>query len=150
MVTACTTTVYVIGKCPAKGCRNASRVVVRDAPVRQSGPYIYTDWQIPAAAPYGTVHAKLGPKAEAHRGWGNNPRPSAFLESRRHAYDAAWFAAVEDAGWICTKHDRFMVTREVQGVVREEKPCTAACRGALGPSCECVCGGEFHGSHHDR
>jgi hypothetical protein len=143
-----TTTVYVIGKCPAKGCRNASRVVVPDAPIRQSGPHTYTDWQIPAAAPYGTVVAGLSPGSDTHQGWGTNPRPSRWLANNRHAYDAVWFAAVEAAGWICTAHDRFMVTREVRGVVNAEKPCTATCRGATGPSCECVCGGQFHGSNH--
>lgn len=140
------TTVYVIGKCPEMGCKNASRVVVQDAPIRQSGPYTYTDWQIPAPAPYGQVHARLGPKAEAHYRWGNFPRPSQYLTIHRHAYDAAWLAAIQAAGWICTTHDRFMVTNEIKGIVNEMRPCTAKCRSATGPSCECVCGGEFHGS----
>jgi hypothetical protein len=31
----------------------------------------------------------------------------------------------------------------------EAKPCTAACRAAFGPHCDCVCGGEGHGSNYD-
>lgn len=144
MTTGRTTTVYVIGKCPEKGCKRASRVVVHDAPIMRSGPYSWTDWKIKAPAPYDRVDAHLSPKSDRHYRW--SPRPSRYLEVNRHAYDAAWLAAVTAAGWICIDHDRFMVTREVQGIVNEMKPCTAKCRGATGPSCECVCGGEFHGS----
>lgn len=146
MTTGRTTTVYVIGKCPEKGCKRASRVVVRDAPIVRTGPYTWTDWKIPAPAPYDKVTAGLGLKSHVHYPWRSNPRPSRYLEVNRHAYDAAWLAAVTDAGWICTEHDRFMVTREVKGIVNEEKPCTATCQNATGPSCTCECGGEFHGS----
>lgn len=139
-----TTTVYVIGKCPAKGCKNRRRVVIPDAPIKRSSVYTYTDWQIPAPAPYGLAHAQLGKSSDRHRLY---PRPSRYLTVRQHPYDVAWFAAVEAAGWICTDHDRFMITVEVKGIVNAEKPCTAACRGAIGPNCECVCGGEGHGSN---
>lgn len=136
-----TTTVYVIGKCPIKGCRNRRRVVIHDAPIKRSGPYTYTDWQIPAPAPYDTVRAAcLGPKS-------NNPRPSQYLKSHRNEYEKAWFTAIEAAGWICQQHDRFMVVQPVHGVVNHSKPCTGACRSAVGPSCDCACGGEFHGSN---
>jgi hypothetical protein len=78
------------------------------------------------------------------------PRPSKFLAAREgagHAFDRAWFGAVTAAGWICTEHDRFMTTVEVKGIVNAEKPCTAACRAATGPNCECVCGGDGHGAN---
>jgi hypothetical protein len=142
-----TTTVYVIGKCPVTGCKNRRRQVIVDAPVKQRGVYTWTDWQIPAPAPYGQVHAGLSKRSDKHR-LGFFPLPSGYLATHRHAYDVAWFTAVSDAGWICTEHDRFMVTVEVEGIVNYEKPCNAKCKGATGPNCECVCGGEGHGSNY--
>jgi hypothetical protein len=146
--TISTTTVHVIGKCPIKGCKNRRRVTVENAPVKRNRIYTYTDWQIPAPEPYGKVHSQLSKASDKHNGWGNNPRPSQWLANNRHAYDAAWFAAVESAGWICRDHDRFMVTVEISGVVNAEKPCTGHCKAATGPNCECVCGGEGHGSNY--
>jgi hypothetical protein len=145
--TIATTTVHVIGKCPVKGCKNRRRNTIADAPIKRDRIYTYTDWQIPAPAPYNLVHARLSAKSDKHNGYGLNPRPSVYLASNPHAYETAWFTAVTDAGWICTDHDRFMITAEVQGVVNEMKPCTAGCRSAVGPSCDCVCGGEGHGSN---
>lgn len=140
------TTVYVIGKCPVKGCKNRRRHA-RPGQIKNNRMYTWTEWTIPAAAPYGEVHAALGKGSDRHAGWGTNPRPSKYLASNQHAHERAWFAAIETAGWICTAHDRFMVTVEVSGVVNAEKPCTAACKGATGPNCECVCGGEGHGAN---
>lgn len=145
--TIATTTVHVIGKCPIKGCKNRRRVTIPDAPIKRQGMYTWTDWQIPATAPYGQVRAKLGKGSDTHHGWGLNPHPSKWLACNPDAYEQAWLAAVDAVGWICHEHDRFMVTVEVKGVVNEAKPCTAACRGAVGPSCDCVCGGEGHGSN---
>lgn len=145
--TIATTTVHVIGKCPVKGCKNRRRNTITDAPIKRQGIYTYTDWQIPAPAPYNLVRAALSDRSDKHWGWGTNPRPAQYLAVNRHAYDIAWFAAVAAAGWICREHDRFMVTVEVKGVVNEMKPCTAACRAAVGPSCDCVCGGEGHGGN---
>ncbi len=34
---------------------------------------------------------------------------------------------------------------KVAGTFREDKPCTARCMAAVGPSCECFCGGANHG-----
>jgi hypothetical protein len=141
------TTVHVLGKCPAKGCANRRRNTIADAPVRRYGRHTYTAWQIPAPEPYGQVFAHLHKKSDRHAGWGNHPRPSAFLHSHTRPQDVAWFIAVRDAGWICTEHDRFMVTVEVKGNVNATKPCTAACRAATSAICDCVCGGEFHGAN---
>lgn len=145
-MTSATTTVHVIGKCPVKGCRNRRRITVVDAPIVSDRLYTWTDWKIPAAAPYGLVRAALSAKSVKHAGWGSNPRPSRYLANNDHPYDVAWFHAVEVAGWVCVEHDRFMVTVEVEGVVNAAKPCTAACQGAVGPSCDCCCGGAGHGS----
>lgn len=140
-----TTTVHVIGKCPVKGCRNRRRITA-DGHIKTNRLYTWTDWKIPAAAPYDAVTAGLGKASDKHAGWGRNPRPSQWLANNPHAYDRAWFDAVTAAGWICTEHDRFMVTVEVSGVYNAAKPCTAACQGATGPNCDCVCGGDGHGS----
>lgn len=139
-----TTTVHVIGRCPVKGCRNRRRVTVVDAPIRRSQIYTWTSWKIPAADPYGEVSAGLGKGSPIHDRGG--ARPSKYLAVNGCAYESAWFAAVTHIGWVCAEHDRFMVTVEVKGIVNAEKPCTGACRSATGPNCECVCGGEGHGS----
>lgn len=141
------TTVHVIGKCPVKGCTNRRRNTIEDAPIRTHGRYTYTAWQIPAPAPYGQVFAHLHAKSSRHHGYGLNPRPSAFLTKWSRPEEIAWFTAVRDAGWICTEHDRFMVTVVVQGNVNAAKPCTVACRAATSATCDCVCGGEFHGTN---
>lgn len=140
-----TTTVHAIGKCPVKGCKARKRVTIPDAPIVRGPIYTWTDWKIPAAAPYDAVHPQLSKDGPKHRL--SCAPPSKYLTVNRHAYDAAWFGAVQAAGWICTEHDRFMATVEVKGIVNAAKPCTAACRGATGPNCECVCGGEGHGSN---
>jgi hypothetical protein len=140
-----TTTVHVIGKCPVKGCKNRRRVTIPNAPIKRGRLYTWTEWQIPAAAPYNAVPAQLSKSSPKH-GMGC-ARPSQYLAINRHPFDTAWFGAVEAAGWICVDHDRFMVVVEVKGVVNAEKPCTAACKGATGPSCECVCGGDGHGAN---
>ncbi len=145
-MTATATTVHVIGKCPVKGCKNRRRHT-RPGVVKHNRMHTWTEWTIPAAEPYGQVFAALSKASEKHWGYGNNPRPSGWLANRPHAYDRAWYAAVQAAGWICTEHDRFMVTVEVQGVVNAEKPCTPGCKSATGPNCECVCGGEGHGAN---
>ena len=36
----------------------------------------------------------------------------------------------------------------VQGSFSESVKCGGKCRGAVGPSCDCQCGGENHGSGH--
>jgi len=142
-----TTTVHVIGKCPIKGCKNRSRITVTDAPVRRTNQYTYTDWQIPAAAPYGQVQAHLSQRSDRHHGYGLNPRPSQWLANHpRDPYERVWFDAVTAAGWVCTEHDRFMVTVEVAGVVREDRACDGRCLAATGPNCECSCGGANHGA----
>jgi len=140
-----TTTVHVIGKCPITGCKNRRRVTIPDAPIVRGQIYTWTDWKIPAPAPYGSVPSQLSKGGPKHT-LACAP-PSKYLTVNRHAYDQAWLAAIEAAGWICTDHDRFMTTVEVAGVVNAEKPCTGACRAATGPNCECVCGGEGHGSN---
>lgn len=139
-----TTTVYVIGKCPIKGCKNRRRVTVEDAAIIRRGVYTYTDWKIPAPAPYGAVPGHLSDGSDRHYG----PRPERYLASNPYAYEQAWFAAVDAAGWICRDHNRFMVTTEVRGVINAEKPCNGKCKAATGPNCECVCGGEGHGSNY--
>lgn len=43
---------------------------------------------------------------------------------------------------------RDMVGRPVKGHVNPSVPCNAKCVNAIGPDCECSCGGANHGSGH--
>jgi hypothetical protein len=47
----------------------------------------------------------------------------------------------------CGQHGAYDV-HVVRGVVVEDKPCNAKCMGAVGPACECSCGGKNHGGGH--
>ena len=140
-----TTTVHVIGKCPIKGCRNRRRNTY-PGQIKRNRLHTWTEWKLPAAAPY-----TAGVFAHLFKGsqWHHNP-PSKMAAYHAtgggHPHDRAWLAAVTDAGWICTTHDRFMVTVEVKGTVNLDKTCDGRCTNATGPNCECPCGGANHGA----
>jgi hypothetical protein len=36
----------------------------------------------------------------------------------------------------------------LKGTVNTEKECTGRCMASKGPSCDCACGGDNHGSNH--
>jgi hypothetical protein len=38
-------------------------------------------------------------------------------------------------------------TRRIEGSYNVEKKCDARCFNAVGPSCDCSCGGKFHGTN---
>lgn len=140
-----TTTVHVIGKCPVKDCKNRRRNTYEGV-IRGDRYRTWTDWKIPAGDGYNAVPAGLSERSDKHHGWGLNPRPSKWMANNPHPYDQAWIDAVEAAGWICTDHDRFMVTVEVKGTVNIDKTCNGHCRNATGPNCECTCNGAQHGA----
>jgi len=83
-----TTTVHVIGKCPITGCKNRRRVTIPDAPIVRGQIYTWTDWKIPAPAPYGSVPSQLSKGGPKHT-LACAP-PSKYLTVNRHAYDQAW------------------------------------------------------------
>ncbi len=126
-----TVTVHAIGKCPIKGCKARRRNSFTGRVVRDRHG-AHTLWGIPSA--YGEV-APYVLKLPA--------RPSTYAEN---VYEAAFVAAMREHGWTCETHDRFMAIVTVRGTVNFDKPCTARCKSATGPNCECVCGGEGHGA----
>jgi len=46
----------------------------------------------------------------------------------------------------CPNHPGMLTWRELKAKVTEEKECNGVCMGAVGPSCDCSCGGENHGT----
>lgn len=43
---------------------------------------------------------------------------------------------------------RQMLGNEIRGVFNADVACSAKCQGAVGPQCECSCGGKNHGRNH--
>lgn len=52
------------------------------------------------------------------------------------------------AGLLCEEHKKHLVWNQLKGRVNPEKECNGICMGAVGPSCDCSCGGENHGKNH--
>ncbi|MBB3752579.1 hypothetical protein FHT44_005091 [Mycolicibacterium sp. BK634] len=52
------------------------------------------------------------------------------------------------AGMWCADHQRHLTWNQLQGRVNPDKECNGVCMGAVGPSCDCACGGENHGTNH--
>jgi hypothetical protein len=48
---------------------------------------------------------------------------------------------------VCTACRMAVKVRAIAGRVTEQ-PCGARCLGAVGPACDCQCGGENHGGGH--
>lgn len=46
---------------------------------------------------------------------------------------------------ICPTHNRPLRWDRVEGRVSESRKCDPRCTGAIGPNCECACGGANHG-----
>lgn len=51
-------------------------------------------------------------------------------------------------GAWCPEHDTFLDWNQLTGRTRPDKECNGVCMGAVGPSCDCACGGENHGMNH--
>ena len=66
---------------------------------------------------------------------------------RRYAPTLPW-------GWMperqCPDCGRTMGFAVIEGTVNAAVPCNAKCMNAIGPSCDCACGGVHHGGRHDR
>jgi len=126
------TTVHVLGRCRVKGCRYVKRHSF-GAQIITDRYGTHTNWSIPTAA--GAQHAYCTWAPARLR-----------LTDLRSATDVAWAEAMLSLGWVCPEHDAFVEPRAIRGVVNVDKSCNARCMGAAGPSCECACGGEMHGS----
>lgn len=129
-----TTTVHAIGRCPRKGCKTPPRRNNFPGRIVTDRYGTHTRWSIDtaegAASPYCTW-------APAWIGWAEAERA------------VPWVEAMLGYGWVCLEHDLIMKVTAVKGTVNVDKSCNARCMGAVGPSCDCSCGGELHGSRWD-
>lgn len=140
IVSRTATTVYVIGKCPTKGCANRRRHTFPGTIQVDDRLGTSTSWTIPG--PAGSGYPVLSPYRSYGGGrWG---RPSGYPQDT--TYDRVWLAAIRGLGWTCTDHDRFMVLTPVKGVVNVNRSCDGRCMAATGGDCECSCGGANHGA----
>ena len=57
-------------------------------------------------------------------------------------------AALREIGAWCPEHNRPLDWTQLQGRVSPDKECNDICMAAVGPSCDCSCGGENHGKNH--
>ena len=75
---------------------------------------------------------------------------SVAWHGREHRYtDRYDLRAIITADFTCTGCGGHLATfAPVQGSFSEAHKCGARCLNATGPSCECQCGGERHGSGH--
>lgn len=54
----------------------------------------------------------------------------------------------EACGPVCVEHHRRLRFKAVVGNVDHAVTCGSACTNAIGPSCDCTCGGANHGADH--
>ncbi|AYR00085.1 hypothetical protein PBI_NEBKISS_153 [Mycobacterium phage Nebkiss] len=52
------------------------------------------------------------------------------------------------AGLFCNEHSAHLKWDQLQGRTNPDKECNGVCMAAIGPSCDCSCGGENHGKNH--
>lgn len=67
---------------------------------------------------------------------------------RTVSYDGTNRASLVAAGYWCADHNRHLDWNQLKGRYSAERECNAVCMGAVGPSCDCQCGGENHGKSH--
>lgn len=51
-------------------------------------------------------------------------------------------------GCWCEEHNTYLRWNPLRGKFSPNKECNGVCMGAVGPSCDCACGGENHGKNH--
>jgi hypothetical protein len=65
-----------------------------------------------------------------------------------HVTQAIGFQSLRVGVWIDCPCGSAGVGRLMTITINPEKGCNGICMGAKGPSCDCSCGGENHGSNH--
>ena len=63
-------------------------------------------------------------------------------------YTPAHMDGLIAAGLWCHEHNRGLEFNQLKGRYAENRECNGVCMGAVGPSCDCQCGGENHGKSH--
>lgn len=61
------------------------------------------------------------------------------------SYNGVNRASLIAHGLWCPEHNTWLRWEQLQGRFSAERECDARCMGAVGPSCDCQCGGENHG-----
>lgn len=57
-------------------------------------------------------------------------------------------AELATIGAWCTEHDHHLDWNQLKGRINADRECNGVCMAAIGPSCDCACGGENHGRNH--
>lgn len=138
-----TVTVHAIGKCPVKGCKARRRNSFAGR-VSHDRHGTRTSWGMPAPSGYGTIFPAVDRWPARPSTYATDPYFNGTDVQRR--YSLMFVDLMREHGWTCAEHDQFMKIVTVRGTVNVDKPCTARCKSATGPNCECVCGGEGHGA----
>jgi hypothetical protein len=75
--------------------------------------------------------------------------PDRFGNVRGIVTTASLTAAVNTHNHACPDHGlRTRTWKPVKGTYSAERECDSRCTGAIGPDCECQCGGANHGAAH--
>jgi len=122
MTTATTTTFRAIFKCRNRNCKH-----VWALEYREEGTSLY-------GGKHGTRELKQGEREDrADRSDGGR---------RSYTNDVMGALCCPECGCNLPKGG------QVQGHYSESHKCGAKCMGAVGPSCDCQCGGENHGRNY--
>lgn len=115
------------GRCPVKGCRTRASVV---AEVTERRMVVGRD--------------RFGnDRVERTRG----TRVAAIDDDGRTGMVPVHEWA-DTCGPVCVEHHRRLRFVPVVGTVDDSVRCSATCTNAIGPSCDCACGGANHGAGH--
>lgn len=71
-----------------------------------------------------------------------------FVDGELIFYQGHNEAALRRLGLWCEEHNTWMKFSQLEGRLNPEKECNGRCMGAVGPACDCACGGENHGKNH--
>lgn len=133
-------TVHIIGRCPAKGCKNTRRNTVAGKKTRDRLG-VRTAFILPSEDPLLSSGLRTLPSPDSR------PSDAIFLNDR---YSRALLNSFIRLGWICPQHNRFFKLIPVKGIVNIDRTCDHRCLNARRGDCECPCGGENHGASYAR
>ena len=73
---------------------------------------------------------------------------SPYVDGKIIHYNGINRDELRSIGAWCDDHNTFLTWNQLKGRVNPNKECNGVCMGAVGPSCDCSCGGENHGKNH--
>lgn len=114
-------TAHWIGRCPAKGCKCVIHVDI---------PMIRERW---TETHHNHAHGYSYPVPKS-RNYPDNQFGQYFMPSH--------------LALACVTHRRNLAWTPINGRFVETHVCDARCMNAIGPNCECSCGGANHGRGH--